>query len=71
MTRLTKDTEFREIFHQYISPIKLMMTIVTFKTTINAEKKENPVKIKVTMKITPTANPRKLCVSHQIDRYCS
>lgn len=71
MTRFTRETAFKLIFHQYIKPPKLTIVINTVTRTITAEKNDNPVRKNVTTKITTRDKPIDDSVSHQMVKYCS
>ena len=70
-TKLTRETAFNSIFHQYIRPPIFTIIINTVNATIIAENNDNPVKIKVTKKMTQRDKPNENIVSVQIVRYCS
>lgn len=70
-TKLTRETAFNSICHQYIRPPILTMIMNTVNITITAENKDNPVKIRVTTKMTQRDKPNDTTVSNQIVRYCS
>lgn len=70
-TKLTRETAFNSIFHQYMRPPIFTIIIHTVNATIIAENSDNPVKIKVTKKITQRDKPNEYNVSVQIVRYCS
>lgn len=71
ITKFTRDTAFKLMFHQYISPPKLTTVINTVRKTITAEKIDNPVRESVTTKITTRDKPIDNSVSHHIVKYCS
>ena len=70
-TKLTRETAFNSIFHQYMRPPIFTIIIHTVNATIIAENNDNPVKIRVTKKITQRDKPNENNVSVQIVRYCS
>lgn len=71
MTKFTRETAFKLMFHQYIRPAKLIIIIKTVRTTITAENNDNPVRNSVTTKITARDKPSDDKASCQMVRYCS
>lgn len=71
MTKFTRETAFKLMFHQYIRPAKSIIIIKTVKRTITAENNDNPVRNNVTTKITTRDKPIDCKVSSQMVRYCS
>ena len=71
MTRLTRDTAFKVMCHQYIKPPILTTIIVMVVTTITEENMSKPIKRKVTTKIAIKDIPILYNVSGHIVKYCS
>ena len=71
ITKFTRETAFKLMFHQYIRPAILIIIINTVRTTITAENNDIPVKNSVTTKITARDKPIDDKVSRQIVKYCS
>lgn len=71
MTKFTRETAFKLMFHQYIRPAKSTIIIRTVRTTIPAENNDNPVRNSVTTKITARDKLIDDKVSCQIVKYCS
>lgn len=71
ITKFTRDTAFKVMFHQYINPPILTIVINTVRKTITAEKNDNPVRKNVTTKITTRDRPIDNSVSDHIVKYCS
>lgn len=71
MTKFTRETAFKLMFHQYIKPAKSIIIIRTEKTITIAEKNDNPVRNSVTTKITARDKLIDDKVSCQMVRYCS
>jgi hypothetical protein len=71
ITKFTRETAFKLIFHQYMRPPRLIIIISTLRITIPAENNENPVKNSVTTKITARERLIDDKVSCQMVKYCS
>lgn len=71
MTKFTRETAFKLMFHQYIRPAKSIIIIKTVRRTINAENNDNPVRNSVTTKITARDKLIDDKVSCQMVKYCS
>lgn len=71
MTKLTRETPFKEMLSQYIDPTRFTTIIVTVNSTIKAEKSENPVKMNVAKNIENKDNDTEVTVMSFISRYCS
>lgn len=69
--KLTRDTAFNSICHQYMRPPIFIIIMSTVSTTITAENKENPVRNAVTKNMTQSEKPKDDIASFQIVRYCS
>lgn len=70
-TRLTKDTAFNDIFHQYIKPIRLTTMVKTVNATIAAECISRPRSKNVATNTAAIDKERLLKVSGHIVKYCS
>lgn len=71
MTKFTRETAFKLMFHQYIRPPRLTIVINTVRRTITAENNDIPVRKSVTVKTTARDNPIDASVSDQMVKYCS
>merc|ERR1712142_34236 len=71
MTKLTKETAFREMSHQYINPPKLVRIMKMIVTIMAADLRSIPMRKNVTKKIAANDMPRDCKVSSHIVRYCS
>lgn len=71
ITKLTRDTAFNCMFHQYIRPPRFITIINTVTTTTIAENNDIPVNSNVAIKITANDKLIDAYVSFQIVKYCS
>ena len=71
ITRLTSETAFRVMCHQYIRPPMLTTIIVIVITTTMDENTSRPISRNVTTKIAARDTPMLNKVSGHVVRYCS
>lgn len=71
MTKLTRETAFRVIFHTYIKPPKLTRISKAVKRINNEEKMLKSVNMKDITNIIANDPPSDINASVQISKYCS
>ena len=71
ITRFTRDTALRDMFHQYIKPRRFVTIITIVMMTTIAEHMSNPMRKNVTTKMAATERLKLPRVSCHIVRYCS
>lgn len=71
MTRLTVDKALRDMPHQYINPVMLIIVIEMVRTMMQAADRLNAISTRDTRKIASKEMPRLDSMSFHDVRYCS